>query len=1039
MNIEAGNVVRRALLIVSLVAMPLPADAQVIAGAVMGSVTDSTGQPLTRAVVRLDDTSHGVSRVVPVDEAGRYELSDVTPAVYELMVSAPGFGALVRKDVTVAVDTTVRIDVQLMPAISQDVVVTASIPYVQTSAGLGAVLDRQRIDALPLNGRNFLQLALLTPGIQGPVDGSELSSRGAFAMHANGAREEFNNFLLDGVDNNDPYVNRYVVQPSVDSVQEFKVATNSYSAEYGRNAGGQVNVVTRRGSSHVQGFLYEYFRHRALDGRNYFEDRQKQPFTRHQFGGGIGGPLVRDRTFFFAAVDLVREREGLSRLGTVPTEAERNGDLSTLGTIVDPFNGQAFPGSVIPSATISPVARAILTMFPAPNRSGDVNYLGQPMGRNNQTAVDARVDHQLSSASGMTIRFSDGLVRLFEPYTEGTLETAGFGDFVDDHMWNAMVSHQRVNGRTTNSLRFGANGFSRDLLTENHAVNVGAAWGVNWLNVPAQSFGYPLIDVAGFSRVGDAFTLPILRDTITYQVADDLTIDRGSHVLKLGGEVRHARLNSRVDLFSRGQLVFSGAFTGTGIGDLLLGLPTFALHSEANNPIHMRTSGFAGYFQDNWRVRPDVTVSLGVRYEYLAPPVDANDGMSTFDRASGQVVQVGKNGVSRSGVGADWNNAAPRVGVSWNATPATIIRGGYGIYYDSNMFVVNSAQYFNPPEFNLSVFFPTARGILTLDDPFATGRGFTPPATISTLSSDFQTAYLQHWNVAVQRDLDRIGTVTAAYAGSKGSHLVRPLDLNQPSPGPGDVQLRRPYPAFSNIFFVESAGRSRFDSLQLAFDRPLTRGVSVTAAYTLSRSNDDASAFLGTPSDTNMPQDSRNPGAEWASSSYDVRHRLTLAYIVQLPGSNALTRNTQIQGITILHTGQPFTPILRFDNSNTGNSAGSTAGSDRPNLSGNPQSSNPLPDRWFNTAAFSIPAPFTFGNAGRNSLRGPGFLSFDLAIARQIRTSRGSITAGLQAFNLFNRANFDIPEHFADEPSTFGRIFSAKAPRQIQLLARFGF
>jgi len=1019
-----------------------PAWSQVTAGTLDGSVKDQTGQPLARATVRVADDRHGVARSAVTDDAGFYRIVDLPPSGYVVTASAVGFREA-HNQLTVRVGSKSRVDFELpLATLAQTVDVPATVhPVLTTSGDLGMVLDRRRLEGLPLNRRDFLQLSLLAPGVEGPVESSELSSRGAVAIHANGGREEFNNFLLDGVDNNDPYVNRYVVQPSVDSVDEFKVATNSYSAEYGRNAGAQVNVVTRRGTSRVEGFGYEYFRNDVLDAPTYFEESGKQPLTRNQFGGGIGGPLVPDRTFLFGTIDLLRERRGLSRLGTVPGAAARSGDLSALGKpIVDPFTGVPFANGMVPQTRISPLARQVLALFPAANRSGATNYLGQPIGRDRNTQGTVRVDDRLSPADTLTIRYSAAIVHLFEPYTEGTGVTAGFGSLVDDRTWNTMAQHQHVSARAVNSLRFAANLFGRAASTENHQTNVGAAWGVSWLNVAPESFGYPIVDVAGYSRVGDAFSLPILRNTTTYQVADDLSLDRGNHLVKIGGEVRHIRLNSKVDLFSRGMISFTGAFSGSGIGDLLLGLPTFGIQAQADNPIRMRTNAYSTYVQDEWRALPNLTVNAGLRYEYVAPPTDANDGMTALNLATGQLAKVGTDGISRSGLSPDRNNLAPRASASWNVSRSTLVRGGYGVFYDSGMLTVNTAQYFNPPQFNLRVFVPGPQGLLSLANPFPLTSGFTPPPTLSTLSPDVVAAYLQHWNAAVQREVPSIGTVTVAYAGSKGSNLVRPRNLNQATPGPGDVQGRRPNPRFSDVFFVESEGRSRFDSLQVAFDRPLTRSVSLWAAYTLAKSNDDASAFLGTPADKNLPQDSRNPGAEWGPSSFDVRHRLALAYIIQLPQDNVVTRGMQIQGMTIVHSGQPFTPILRFDNSNTGNTGGSTAGSDRPNLVGDPDLSDPTADRWFNTAAFAVPARYTFGNAGRNSVRGPGFASVDVAVAKQLHAAgRSAVTVGLQAFNVFNRANFDLPEHFVDEPATFGRILSAKAGRELQLTARFAF
>ena len=1035
-------VIARASLLAVIVLWPLaaPAAAQVSTGTLAGTVVDASGQPIARAEVSAADALHGLARTTATDASGAYRFADLPPASYDVTVSAPGFRAS-RADIAVAVGSSARVDFRLLVMVAaQGVEVRGALGLLQTGSGdLGMVLTRDQIDRLPLNRRDFLQLSLLTPGVQGPVDDSELSSRGAFSMHVNGAREEYNNFLLDGVDNNDAYVNRYVVQPSVDSVQEFKVETNAYSAEYGRSAGGQVNVVTRRGSSRFNGFAYEYFRARALDAKNYFEGDNPQPFTRNQFGGGAGGPIVADRTFFFGAIDHLRQREGLSRLAVVPGAAERLGNLST--AVRDPFTGQAFPGNVIPAARISALARQVLSLFPAANRSGGgANYLGQPTARDDDSQGTVRVDHRIAAADQLVVRYSGGRTALVEPYIKGTGVTDGFGDLLNDRTWNATVQHQHLFRRAANSLRFGANGFSREVLTENHATNVGNLWGVNWLNLPPQSFGYPVINVAGYSKVGDAFTLPLVRDARTYQLADDLSLDAGSHLVKLGGELRHIELDSKLDLFTRGQLSFTGAFTGSGLGDLLLGIPTFGIQAVSNNPIAMRTNASSLFIQDDWHVRPNLTLNLGLRYEYVAPPVDAVDGMSTLDFATRTIVKVGTNGVSRSGLTPDRNNLAPRVGISWSATDRTVVRVGYGVFYDSSMLTVNTAQYFNPPQFTLRVFVPSAQGLLSLANPFPQSAGFAPPATLSVLSPDLVNGDMQHWNLAVERELPSIGVVTLAYAGSKGSHLVRPIDVNQPLPGPGDVDPRRPYQGYSDIFLVTSDGTSRFDSFQATFDRAMLHSVSLRAVYTLSKSEDDASAFLGTPADPNYPQNSRNLAAERAPSSFDVRHRMAISYIVDLPRGNRWTRGMQIQGITVVRSGQPFTPTLRFDNSNTGNTGGSTAGSDRPNLVGDPELSSPGADAWFNTKAFAIAAPYSFGNAGRNSVRGPGYASFDLAMSRKIETGgRSGVTVGVQVFNLFNRTNFALPEHFADEPTTFGRVFSAKAPRQVQLTARVAF
>ncbi len=905
------------------------------------------------------------------------------------------------------------------------------------------MIDQRRIESLPLNRRDFLQLAMLTPGVSPSAQGSELSSRGAFSMSASGGREEFNNYLLDGIDNNDPYVNRYVVEPSVDAIQEFKIATSSYSAEYGRSAAGQVNVVTRSGSNQLELTGYEYFRNAALNARNAFDTAaEAPPFNRNQFGFSVGGPILKNRTFGFANVDILRERRAVTTLSTVPTDAERAGNLSDLGvTIVDPFTGQPFQDNTIPSGRIDPIASKILNLFPHANRSGTVaNYLYNAPFSEDQVQATFRVDERLSDTSTLTARYSYGRVKAADPYAEDPSVVPGFGQTYTDPAHNAMLHYQRVFGNSAvSSTRFGFNRYSRDIVSANADTNVGQLWGVNWLNVPARDYGYPGVAVAGFSSLGDAATLPIRRQTTTYQVSQSVSLDRGRHLWKFGGEIRHEQLDGNLDLFTRGSLSFSGMISGSGLSDLLLGLPSFGMQAESDNALNLRTTAFAGYAQDEWRARQDLTVSFGVRYEYNTPASDPTNRMSTFDLATGTVVPVGTNGISASGIRPDRNNFAPRVGLAWSPRPGFVVRGGYGVYYDSGMFETASAMYFNPPQFTLQVFFPTEESLLTLANPFPTNGGYVPPASLSTLSPDIVTAFMQQWNVTVQRQLGSIGTVTVGYAGSHGNNLIRPRDLNQPRPGPGDPQDNRPYPEYGSIFYIESAGHSTYNSLQTVFDRPLSHGWALSAVYTLSKSMDDASSFQGTTGDANFPQDSQNMAAQWGPSNFDIRQRFTASFIYQLPGTNVVTRNTELRGIVTLQSGAPFTPVLQFDNSNTGNT-GQQSGFDHPNLVGNPSLSNPTAAEWFNTAAFAIPAPYTFGNAGRNILRGPGYASVDLSLARRFPLGGGrNLAFEVQAFNLLNRVNYDLPQLYVDNPATFGKIFSAKPPRQVQLALRVSF
>ncbi len=1032
----------RIILAASLIGLGLPIAAlsQVTAGSISGRIIDPSGRPVAGVTVAVADTLKATERIAATDATGLYRVPGLSPSTYRVSATKEGFSESITPPVRLAVDSHLRIDLQLQVAgMRQSVDVSAKVEALPVeSSELGAVFDRERIAGLPLNRRDFLQLALLSPGIAPPVEDSELSTRGGFAMHAGGGREEYNNFLLDGADNNDPYVNRYVVQPSVDAIQEFKIVTNAYAAEYGRNAAGQVNVVTRSGTNEYHGTAYEYFRNRILDARNFFDDSAKPKFSRNQFGAGAGGPVVRERTFFFANVDFLRGRQGLSRLGSVPTASQREGDLSSLGPpVFDPFSRRPFPGNVIPAERISPVARGILRLFPLPNRKDPVaNYLAQPTLREDVSQYHFRVDHRLSANDQLMARYSAGHVDLVEPFAEDTDAVDGFGDSVRDRGHNLALQHQRViSPAVVNSLRFGFSRFDRKLLHENNAVDARGLWGVDWI----AGTGFPSFSVAGFSRVGDVTGLPLVRDVDTIQAGDTLSVIHGNHNLKLGGDFRRLSLDSKLELLTRGSISFSGALSQAGISDLLLGLPSFTLQAQADNPIRLRSSSLNLFLQDDWRLRHDLTLNLGVRYEYNTPATDPEDRMTTLDPKTGTIVRVGEGNTTRSGIHPDWNNVAPRIGFAWNPGASWVVRGGYGLHFDAGMFVVNSAQFFNPPQFNLRVFFPTAQSLITLSNPFPTGGGITPPPSLNVLNPDLSTSYAQHWSFNVQRTLAGAGTLSVAYAGSKGTKLIRSRNPNQPRPAEGPVQPRRPLPQYGSIFLAESGGNSSYNSLQAAFNRRFSRSLGFWLVYTYAKSIDDVSAFLGTKPDKNFPQDSLDFRAERGVSSFDIGHRAAISFVYALPLGHWLTRNTEFGGIVVLQSAPPFTPILRFDNSNTGNTGG-TFGSDRPNLVGNPRLSNPSPERWFDTGVFPVAARYTFGSAGRNVVRGDGLRSTDVSLARTFHVGdRWRLRMEAQAFNLFNQANFDLPEMFADEAATFGRVFSAKASRQIQFALRLNF
>jgi len=972
---------------------------------------------------------------------------------------APGFDELKRLDVALEVDSALDLDFHLKvggPKTQVEVGAPASTLQSET-ASVGAVIDQDFVATLPLNQRDFLQLAFLAPGVFPPVEGSQLSSNGSYSMEVNGGREESNNFLLDGVDNNDPYISGYVVEPPVDSVQEFKMVTSSYDAEYGRSGAGQINIITRRGTNDFHATAYEYLRNKVLDSRNYFDGAGfiKAPYIRNQFGAGAGGPLRKDKTFFFANTDFFRRREGASQQAVVPTVAERAGNLSALGTtIINPLTGLPMNPAAIP---ISPLSADILKLYPQPNLTGSVNnYLGQPVEPDDRTENSFRGDHQISPHDELTLRYSQGIVNLFQPYPEGVSTTGavpGFGDYDSDHTHNAMIREQHSFGANAiNSAVLGFNRFSRDFLPQNYNENVGQLWGVSWLNLPARDYGYPTISVTGFSQVGDDFAFPNLRHTNTYEAADSFTILHGRNTFSLGADIRKLQLNGHLDELARGSITFSGAITGSPLADLLLGYPTLGIQAQVNNSIRLRSMSYDTYIQDEWKVRQNLVVSLGGRYEFNSPATDPYNDMSELDLKTGQIVQVGTNGVSDSGISPDYKNFAPRVGIAWNIVPNFVLRAGYGDFYDAGMFIIGSTAYFNPPQFVLNVFFPSAAGLLTLNNPFPSNAGYTPPASLSVLSPKIITPYMQQWNLSAEQAIGKRGTLSLSYVGSTGSHLIRVSDLNQPSlssTGSQDnLQSRRPYPQYSAIFDAETEGASNFNALEVHYKGQVAPGVSLWGAYTFSHSLDGQSAFLGDVADPNFPQNSHDVAAEHGPSSFDMRNRFVAAYVVSLPHNNRWTRNTDLQGIVTAESGQPFTPTLSpgDDNSNTGNS-GQQAGSDRPNVIGNPNAAvNPVTkartrttDEWFNTAAFAVAPPNTFGDAGRNSLIGPDYSSFDLSLSRRFTLhDRTTATFEAQSFNLLNHPSYSLPNPYADQAS-FGTISSATDPRQLQFALRLAF
>jgi hypothetical protein len=1041
------------LIILSLL-LPATIAAQTHRASLRGTVYDPNGAVIPGAKITLTNSQTGEVRTTTGNSDGVYAVSSLAASQYQIEVEKTGFEKQTQ-NIELLVNQEQRFDVTLRvpgPSIA-DVFSSEPVELVKKdSASLGTVIENRQITGLPLDGRNFYELSLLVPGAVPPAQGSAGSTRGDFAFSVNGAREDANNFLLDGVYNVDPKLNTFGVRPSVEAIHEFEMLTSTYDASFGRNPGAQVNVILNSGSNNFHGSAFEFHRNAALDARNFFApaSEPKPKYIRNQFGGSLGGPINRNRTFFFADYEGTRSREGITRITNVPTALERAGNFSQslFGIPTNPFTGLPFDNGIIPDFFINPVGRAIAALFPLPNRNVPFqNFVSSPILRDDNDSFDARIDHKLNDRADLVFRYSFGDRSLFEPFTGPSFALVpGFGDSVVRRSQNAMAALTLfVTPNLVNESRVAFSRVASSVKQEASIVN--SQVGLPTISPRERDLGLSFITITGFSPLGDEGNNPQNSVTNVYQFLNNSSYVHGNHLIKFGADLRFSQQNAFRDVESRGRLQFSPFFqlTGNALGDLLLGFPLLTSVAHVDNPQQIRTESYNFFINDSYRIRPRLTLNAGLRYEYNSPPVDAEDRANVYDVSTRNLVHVGTHGVPRSGFEPDKNNFAPRVGFAWTigAEEKTVLRGGYGIYYDQSPLAPAEALYFNSPFFDNNIFFSLPGLPLTLSDPFPAFFPFPLPDSALAIQRDLRTGYMQHWNFNVERQIGNKTLVEVAYVGSKGTKLLTARDINQPQPSvlpPGLPFVPRPDPRFDDIDLLESRANSNYNALQVRFQQRLTRGFSALASYTWSKSIDDASNFFSSAGDPNFPQNSYNVAAERGRSNFDVTHRLSASYSYALPFRHAeglagkLINGWETFGIVTLQTGRPFTVALlsEIDNSGTGRSILGFGANDRPNLVGNPASSSPTTLQWFNTAAFAFPAPGTFGNAGRNILEGPGFESVNASLVKNTHFSeRVNLQFRAEAFNIFNHPNFNLPDNFLGSP-TFGRITSARDPRHIQ-------
>lgn len=1061
--------VRSTIITLALVwALSPAARAQVDAGSIVGTVHDQTGAAVPGASVVATETKTNATTTATTDAAGNYVATPLRIGTYSLSVEAPGFRKKTRDGIVLRVQDRLRVNFDLeVGGVAETLVVSGEAPVVQTeTSSLGEVVDARQIVDLPLNGRNYVDLAILTSGVIRTLEGNNGNVGGSFVT--NGARGTLNNFILDGIDNNSNDNGTNVIQTPVDALEEFKIQTSNYSAEFGRSGGAVINASIKSGTNDISGSAFYFLRDESLDARQFFEDpaEPKAPFHFQQFGGSLGGPIRKDKTFFFFDYQGERNREAGTAILTVPTEAQRRGDFSEEGnsTIYDPLTGEPFPGNVIPSSRISPISQAFANLYPNPNRPGlRNNYLTNPELTSHVNQGDLRIDHIFSGTDRAFLRFSMSRGQTIIPQPLPGLANGGdygTGNNTSNTYGASLGYTHTFSSTVVNELRVG---FSKLNGTDGISLG-GQKLPPPELRIPGviqdpRVDGVTVFSPANYSFVGDPEFIPTYADNGEIQFSDSLSLVRGRHSLKTGIQLRR----SSFDIFQiaqpRGKLSFSGEFTqsqdspdGTGdsMADALLGLAS-QLDISTLTGVKNRTPIFGAFVQDDFKVNDALTLNVGLRYDYVGPTVEKDNRQSNFDYATGKIIVAGQDGNSRGLISVDKLSFAPRLGFAWSPDKSgkTAIRGGWGRYFSPQEVRTGFQLGYNPP-FLIALSQSSDFGVTpatTIDEGFPALDASATPFVL-TADQRFRSPYYDQWNLSVQRQLPFDTLFEIAYVGSKGRRLQVMLDRNQPAPGPGDPQERRPYPAFGDFGSISNTGKSKFNSLQLKVSKRYTHGLWFLSAFTYGKAtNDMPEICCASP----WPQNSLDVAAEVGRADFDQRYRSVTSLTWDLPfgkgrkfmnrdgALNAILGGWQIGGIVTIGSGFPFSPHIGVDTSNTG-----TFGALRPDAlrDGNLPSGQRTPQQWFDVSAFATPADFTFGNAKRNSLEGPGIKTADLFLKKAFRVSKtGRLELRIEAFNAFNHPNFGLPESFVDAGEGAAGVITSTSikMRQVQFGVRYVF
>lgn len=1045
-----------------------PAFAQVAGfGQITGLVTDSSGAVVAGARVRVTNQLTKVVSTATTNADGYYVVNSLIPGAYEVTVSMAGFKTQTESAIYLNVAQIARIDVTLtVGAVSQQVTVQATTALLQTqTASVGAVVNHSGVVDLPLNGRNYLQLSTLAPGVIGTTLGGLTSDLPENQLAVNGVRNSAVTYMIDGADATDEFNSSSPYTPAPDAIQEFKMDTNNMSAAYG-NGGAIINSVLRSGTNQFHGDVYEFNRNTSLNARNFFSSGVPE-LVQNQFGFTFGGPIKKDKTFFFADYEGTRLLSGQTFDSVVPTEAERNGDYTGVEQLKNPYTGQPLAGDVIPQ--ISPQAAFFLPYIPLPNNPSGT-YLTTARGTNYSDQFDIRMDHQISPRDSLnfTYSFLGGSV-----YTPSNFPTNGARTSHDrlqltSLTWTHIIRPSAINqARVTYSRQAGY------AIPQGNGTNYTEEASIGGYQLTSLDYpGFPNLNFSGYTGIGGSNTYrPISHTFNPLIVGDVLTLVKGKHTFEIGGDARWWSGFCTNAAYSRGDFFFTGTYTGDAFADFLYGLPYQAYRDFPRNLFGQYQQSQDVFFQDTWKLTARLTAILGVRYDLIHPwtalgneKASTNIVLNKIIVASNSAGQINTNnqqvtqyvlpifqsmivpssevGLGPSLVQPDNDAFAPRIGLTYDLGHGFVARTGYGIFYPLPNQNEASVGSINPPFIvdELSNFNTTpipTKTTANMFSPLTPGNIVLSPLTFWQFDPYEPDPYIQEWNFTLQKVVGKVLSLQAAYVGSKGTHLNYALPINIPQPGAGTIQARRFNTFWGAGDVYENTSYSNYNALQVSAETRSWHGLYLLGGYTWSKSLDIGSTDVGDSPEN--PYDLRN---EYGRSDFNVPSRFTLSMTYDLPFlrnrrdvlSDALG-GWRVANIITLQSGLPFTPTIATDQANTGTSQ-------RPNRIGSGTLANPTINEWFNVSAFAVPAQYTYGTSGRNILNGPPLSDWDFSLFKTFLLSRAH--EGIQAqfrgefFNLTNTPYFGLPVTNI-QTGTAGRILSAGSPRVVQLVMKILF